>query len=104
MEDSADARRLLELGADPARLSVLGNIKFDMAVPEDLASTGRRGEESTIRQAVWPIGLTGATDTCTHLPTITYGTYDATGAGGVGSAIPNSCSRASIRLILPTPP
>lgn len=44
-QSSADARRLLELGADPARLSVLGNIKFDMAVPEDLASTGRRLRE-----------------------------------------------------------
>lgn len=36
-----DAERLLELGADPQRLAVLGNIKFDMAVPEELAELGR---------------------------------------------------------------
>ena len=40
-QSEADAKRLLELGADPERLSVLGNIKFDMAVPEELQSTGR---------------------------------------------------------------
>ena len=40
-QSGADAERLLELGADPSRLSVLGNIKFDMAVPPDLAELGR---------------------------------------------------------------
>lgn len=40
-QSGADAQRLLELGADPQRLSVLGNIKFDMAVPDELAGVGR---------------------------------------------------------------
>lgn len=40
-QSEADAQRLLELGADPERLSVLGNIKFDMAVPDELATIGR---------------------------------------------------------------
>lgn len=40
-QSGADAQRLLELGADPSRLSVLGNIKFDMAVPADLPEHGR---------------------------------------------------------------
>jgi len=31
-----DADRLLQLGADPARLSIAGNVKFDMPVPKGL--------------------------------------------------------------------
>ena len=35
-QSQPDAERLLELGADPARLSIAGNLKFDMAVPSEL--------------------------------------------------------------------
>jgi 3-deoxy-D-manno-octulosonic-acid transferase len=45
-QSRADAQRLLELGADPARLSVLGNIKFDMAVPDELGARGRALREA----------------------------------------------------------
>lgn len=44
-QSTADAQRLLELGAEPSRLSVLGNIKFDMAVPDELAVAGRELRE-----------------------------------------------------------
>ena len=37
-QSQTDARRLLRLGADPQRLSVAGNLKFELAVPESLAS------------------------------------------------------------------
>lgn len=37
-----DAERLLRLGADPTRLSVVGNVKFDMAVPPGLREEGQR--------------------------------------------------------------
>ena len=40
-QSRADAQRLLELGAEPRRLSIVGNLKFDMAVPADLAQRGR---------------------------------------------------------------
>jgi 3-deoxy-D-manno-octulosonic-acid transferase len=40
-QSPSDAQRLLELGADPQHLAVLGNLKFDMAVPGDLAERGR---------------------------------------------------------------
>ncbi|WP_343232002.1 lipid IV(A) 3-deoxy-D-manno-octulosonic acid transferase [Tahibacter amnicola] len=53
-QSSADAQRLLELGADPQRLSVLGNIKFDMAVPEDLPERGRAlRAEWGLHRPVW---------------------------------------------------
>jgi len=40
-QSPSDFKRLLELGADPARLSIVGNVKFDMAVPAELATRGR---------------------------------------------------------------
>lgn len=53
-QSHADAQRLIELGADPSRLSVLGNIKFDMAVPEEMADIGRElREEWGPHRPVW---------------------------------------------------
>ena len=40
-QSPSDAKRLLELGADRSRLSIVGNLKFDMAVPPELAEAGR---------------------------------------------------------------
>ena len=40
-QSPSDAKRLLELGADRSRLSIVGNLKFDMAVPPELAAAGR---------------------------------------------------------------
>ena len=37
-QSQVDAERFLALGADPTRLRVVGNIKFDMAVPTDLGA------------------------------------------------------------------
>jgi 3-deoxy-D-manno-octulosonic-acid transferase len=34
MQSSADAQRLIELGAEPAAVRVTGNLKFDQALPE----------------------------------------------------------------------
>ncbi len=39
-QSRTDARRLLRLGADPERLSIAGNIKFDLVVPASLAEQG----------------------------------------------------------------
>ena len=39
-------------------------------------------------------------DTWTTLPTMTNGTYEATGAGGVGNVSPSSCKRASMRAMV----
>ncbi len=40
-QSRTDAKRLLALGADPERLIVAGNIKFDLEVPSSLAETAR---------------------------------------------------------------
>lgn len=37
-----DAGRLLELGADPSRLSIAGNLKYDMEVPDELVPQAAR--------------------------------------------------------------
>ncbi|MEO7199948.1 MAG: lipid IV(A) 3-deoxy-D-manno-octulosonic acid transferase [Dokdonella sp.] len=37
-----DEERLLSLGAVPERMAVIGNVKFDMAVPSDLVGIGQR--------------------------------------------------------------
>ena len=39
-QSGTDARRLLRLGADPGRLSIAGNIKFDLVVPASLPEQG----------------------------------------------------------------
>ncbi|MGH8456219.1 MAG: lipid IV(A) 3-deoxy-D-manno-octulosonic acid transferase [Stenotrophobium sp.] len=40
-QSEADAERFRALGADPARVGVMGNIKFDMAIPETQVAQGR---------------------------------------------------------------
>lgn len=40
-QSQQDAERLLELGARPERLRVVGNMKYDMRVPDDLAAHSR---------------------------------------------------------------
>ena len=40
-QGESDAERLRRLGMDPARLSVVGSIKFDLSYPSDLAARGR---------------------------------------------------------------
>lgn len=50
----SDAERLLALGADPERLSVVGNLKFDMAVPANLVLIGRTLREGWgASRSVW---------------------------------------------------
>ncbi|MCB1623085.1 MAG: lipid IV(A) 3-deoxy-D-manno-octulosonic acid transferase [Pseudomonadales bacterium] len=60
-QSEADAARFRSIGANPARTHVVGNIKFDFALPADIASTGRAlrvllGE----RRPVWVAGSTHA--------------------------------------------
>jgi 3-deoxy-D-manno-octulosonic-acid transferase len=40
-QSPADAERFRSLGADPGRVHVLGNLKFDLEMPEDLVAAGR---------------------------------------------------------------
>jgi len=40
-QSEADAQRFRELGADPARVHVPGNLKFDLELPEELVAAGR---------------------------------------------------------------
>lgn len=39
-QSQPDAERLLDLGARPERLSIAGNLKYDMRVPEELSAQG----------------------------------------------------------------
>jgi 3-deoxy-D-manno-octulosonic-acid transferase len=45
-QSQQDAERLLELGARPERLRVVGNLKYDMRVPDDLAAQARQWRAS----------------------------------------------------------
>lgn len=53
-QSRTDAERFLRLGAEPQRLEVVGNIKFDMHVLPELAEQGRRWRERLgARRPVW---------------------------------------------------
>jgi 3-deoxy-D-manno-octulosonic-acid transferase len=58
-QSEADADRFREMGADPARMYVTGNIKFDFALPPDTSEKGRaiRAQEAPNRP-VWIAGST----------------------------------------------
>ncbi len=53
-QSAADAERFCALGADPARVSVMGNIKFDQAVPDAQREAGHELRERIGRvRPVW---------------------------------------------------
>ncbi|MBS0375534.1 MAG: lipid IV(A) 3-deoxy-D-manno-octulosonic acid transferase [Proteobacteria bacterium] len=58
-QSEADAARFAALGAEPARLRMIGNLKFDLALPADLATTSR-ALRATLGpgRAVWVAGST----------------------------------------------
>lgn len=62
-QSEADRERFLALGADPARVQVTGNLKFDAPLPEDIF---RRGTELRARIAparpLWVAGSTHAVE------------------------------------------
>ncbi len=67
-QSQTDADRLLELGANPARLSIVGNLKFDMAVPVELAEQGQQ------LRAAWgklrPVWIAASTHEAEELPVL----------------------------------
>jgi 3-deoxy-D-manno-octulosonic-acid transferase len=53
-QSQPDAERLLDLGARPERLSIAGNLKYDMRVPLELAEQGRTWRASWgAQRPVW---------------------------------------------------
>ncbi len=50
-QTSADAERFRALGADEARLSVMGNLKFDISVGEDMVASGKALREKLFGKA-----------------------------------------------------
>jgi 3-deoxy-D-manno-octulosonic-acid transferase len=53
-QSATDAGRLRELGAEPERLGIFGNLKYDMNVPGELADEGRAMREAWgARRPVW---------------------------------------------------
>lgn len=67
-QSAADAARLLALGARPERLGVVGNLKFDMAVPDELAHSG------AALRAAWgaerPVWIAASTHEGEELPVL----------------------------------
>lgn len=63
-----DAERLLALGADPARLSIAGNVKFDMPVPRGL------DESAVVLRDYWgaerPVWIAASTHEGEEVPVI----------------------------------
>ena len=51
VQTPADAERFRALGADEARLSVMGNLKFDIAVSEELLASGKALREKLFGKA-----------------------------------------------------
>jgi 3-deoxy-D-manno-octulosonic-acid transferase len=61
MQSSSDAQRIVEMGADPERVRVTGNVKFDQALPEVT-----KGEKETLLRTLTlrpnqPILIAGST-------------------------------------------
>ena len=58
-QGAIDAARFRELGADPARIHITGNLKFDFELPGDIAERGARLRERYARsRPVWVAGST----------------------------------------------
>lgn len=63
-----DAERLRRLGADPDRLGVIGNLKFDIQVPDSLAAQGLAMRESWGRRR--PVWIAASTHEGEELPVL----------------------------------
>jgi 3-deoxy-D-manno-octulosonic-acid transferase len=67
-QSMTDAARLRDLGADPERLGVVGNLKYDMTVPEDLVA------QSRTQRAAWgarrPVWVAASTHDGEELPVL----------------------------------
>jgi 3-deoxy-D-manno-octulosonic-acid transferase len=58
-QSAEDAERFIEVGADPARTRVVGNIKFDMRLGESMLEKGRELRAATLgARHVWIAGST----------------------------------------------
>jgi 3-deoxy-D-manno-octulosonic-acid transferase len=67
-QSATDAGRLRELGAAPARLGVLGNLKYDMNVPAELSEEARRLREAWGAQR--PVWIAASTHEGEELPVL----------------------------------
>jgi 3-deoxy-D-manno-octulosonic-acid transferase len=67
-QSATDAGRLRELGAEPDRLGVVGNLKYDMSVPPDL------GEQAHAMRHTWgaqrPVWIAASTHEGEELPVL----------------------------------
>lgn len=56
--ESADAERFCALGAEPSKVKVLGNIKFDLAIPNQVKAQAQSLRASWGKRPVWVAGST----------------------------------------------
>ena len=60
-QGEGDADRFRTLGADPRNMHVTGNVKFDLAVPQDIAARGQRlRQQYAAGRPAWVAGSTHA--------------------------------------------
>jgi 3-deoxy-D-manno-octulosonic-acid transferase len=60
-QSAEDAARFVEIGADAARVQVVGNVKFDVSIDAQLIAQGRRLRQSFgIERCAWVAGSTHA--------------------------------------------
>ncbi len=57
-QSEADARRFVQLGCAPERVSVTGSIKYDVSIPEGLPETLKVWRDSLAQSPVWVAGST----------------------------------------------
>ena len=59
-QTTEDAQRYAMLGADPARMEVIGNIKYDVEISPDILSAGHEIRHGLLSRPVWIAGSTHA--------------------------------------------
>lgn len=52
-QSNADATRLARIGADPARIQVTGNLKYDLTLPEGIAEQAAHWRQAWGQRPVW---------------------------------------------------
>jgi 3-deoxy-D-manno-octulosonic-acid transferase len=61
-QTEADRQRFIALGAEAARVSVEGNLKFDMPLPADIVAQGERLRAGIAARPLWVAGSTHAAE------------------------------------------
>lgn len=67
-QTEADRQRFIEIGADTERVSVLGNIKFDLSIDDSVIAAGRALKQQFADRFVWILASTHQDEEAQLLP------------------------------------